>query len=35
MAERKLVSADSHVNEPPTLWLDRLYVRFREDAPYV
>ena len=35
MAERKLVSVDSHVNEPPNLWTDRIDKKFREDALYV
>ena len=35
MAERKLISADSHVNEPPNLWTERIDKKFRDGAPYV
>ena len=31
----QLISADSHVNEPPDLWLDRLPARYRERAPHL
>jgi uncharacterized protein len=31
----RLISADSHVNEPPDLWLDRLPFRFRDRAPRI
>lgn len=31
--EYQLVSADSHVNEPPDLWVDRVPARFRDRAP--
>lgn len=31
----KLVSADSHVVEPPTLWTDRIDRRFRNRAPRI
>jgi predicted TIM-barrel fold metal-dependent hydrolase len=31
----RLVSADSHVNEPPGLWVDRVPARFKERAPHV
>jgi len=29
----QLIDADSHVNEPPGLWLERLPARFRDRAP--
>lgn len=35
MAICKLVSADSHVNEPAELWLDRIDRKFRERAPRI
>jgi predicted TIM-barrel fold metal-dependent hydrolase len=31
--EYRLVSADSHVNEPPDLWTSRVPARFRDRAP--
>lgn len=31
----ELISADSHVNEPPGTWVDRVPVKFRELAPRV
>src|SRR6188472_1187105 len=31
----RLISADSHVNEPPNLWLDRVATKFRDRAPRV
>ena len=33
MAEYKLISADSHVSEPPDLWVTRVDKQFRERAP--
>jgi hypothetical protein len=33
MAEYKLISADSHVSEPPDLWATRVDNEFRERAP--
>ena len=30
MNQIHVVSADSHINEPPTLWVDRVQARFRE-----
>ena len=33
MAEYKLISADSHVSEPPDLWVTRVDRQFRERAP--
>jgi predicted TIM-barrel fold metal-dependent hydrolase len=35
MVERRLISADSHVNEPGDLWLERLDTAFRDRAPRV
>ena len=33
MREYKLISADSHINEPPGLWVDRVPERFKDRAP--
>src|SRR5271166_5972222 len=33
MPEYKLISADSHVSEPPDLWSTRVDARYRERAP--
>jgi uncharacterized protein len=30
-----LISADSHINEPPGLWIDRLPARYRDRAPRI
>jgi predicted TIM-barrel fold metal-dependent hydrolase len=35
MDERKLISADSHVNEPGDLWVERMDKAFRDRAPRV
>src|SRR5919205_1137178 len=35
MAELKLISADSHVNEPGDLWVERIDKPFRGRAPRV
>jgi predicted TIM-barrel fold metal-dependent hydrolase len=35
MGDRKLISADSHVNEPADLWLERIDKKFRDRAPRV
>ena len=35
MAEQRLISADSHVNEPADLWVDRVEKEFRDRAPHV
>jgi predicted TIM-barrel fold metal-dependent hydrolase len=35
MAEPKLISADSHVNEPADLWTERIDSEFRDRAPRV
>jgi predicted TIM-barrel fold metal-dependent hydrolase len=32
---QKIISADSHMCEPPTLWVDRIDRRFREQAPRI
>jgi predicted TIM-barrel fold metal-dependent hydrolase len=31
----RIVSADTHVNEPPNLWLDRLPAKYRDRAPHI
>ena len=31
----KLISADSHINEPPDLWRDRVPAKFRDRAPRI
>lgn len=33
MTQYKLISADSHVNEPPDLWVTRVDKKYRERAP--
>jgi uncharacterized protein len=33
MADYKLISADSHVSEPPDLWVTRVDQKYRERAP--
>ena len=33
MADYKLISADSHVSEPPDLWATRVDQKYRERAP--
>jgi hypothetical protein len=35
MAEKQLISADSHVNEPGDLWVERIDKAFRDRAPRV
>ena len=35
MAEHELISADSHVNEPGDLWIERVDKKFRDRAPRV
>ena len=35
MSEPKLISADSHVNEPGDLWVERIDKQFRDRAPRV
>ena len=34
-AAYQLISADSHVNEPPDLWLDRVPAALRDRAPRI
>ena len=31
----KLVSADSHIVEPPDLWLTRIDAKYRDRAPHI
>jgi hypothetical protein len=33
MADKPLISADSHFVEPPKMWAERLDARFRDRAP--
>ncbi len=33
MRDYKLISADSHINEPPGLWVDRMPAKFKDRAP--
>ena len=33
MSDSRLISADSHFVEPPTMWAERLDRRFRDRAP--
>ena len=33
MADYKLISADSHVSEPPDLWVERVQTKYRDRAP--
>jgi hypothetical protein len=35
MADKQLISADSHFVEPPKMWAERLDARFRDRAPHV
>ena len=35
MAEYRLISADSHVSEPPNLWSERVDKKYRERAPHL
>jgi predicted TIM-barrel fold metal-dependent hydrolase len=35
LAEYKLISADSHVSEPPDLWAERVDQKYRERAPHL
>jgi predicted TIM-barrel fold metal-dependent hydrolase len=34
MADYRLISADSHFVEPPTMWLERIDKKFRDRAPH-
>src|SRR5439155_20769210 len=31
----RLISGDSHINEPPNLWLDRVPAKFKDRAPHM
>src|SRR4029434_9571630 len=33
MAELQLISSDSHVSEPPDLWVERIDTKYRDRAP--
>ena len=33
--EYKLISADSHINEPPDLWRDRVPAKYRDRVPRI
>jgi predicted TIM-barrel fold metal-dependent hydrolase len=35
MAELQLISSDSHVSEPPDLWMERIDTKYRDRAPRV
>jgi predicted TIM-barrel fold metal-dependent hydrolase len=35
MAELQLISSDSHVSEPPDLWVQRIDTKYRDRAPHV
>jgi predicted TIM-barrel fold metal-dependent hydrolase len=35
MSNYRVISADSHMIEPPGLWLDRLDTKYRDSAPHV
>jgi hypothetical protein len=35
MAAYQIISADSHMTEPPGLWTERLDLKFRDRAPKV
>jgi predicted TIM-barrel fold metal-dependent hydrolase len=35
MAELQLISSDSHVSEPPDLWVERIDAKYRDRAPRV
>jgi predicted TIM-barrel fold metal-dependent hydrolase len=35
MAELQLISSDSHVSEPPDLWVERIDTKYRDRAPRV
>jgi len=35
MAELQLISSDSHVSEPPDLWVERIDTKYRDRAPKV
>ena len=33
--EYRLIDADTHVNEPPGLWTDRVAAKFRDRVPHM
>jgi predicted TIM-barrel fold metal-dependent hydrolase len=35
MSEHRLIDSDTHVNEPPGLWVDRVPAKFKELVPHV
>src|SRR6266567_2915128 len=35
MGEYRLIDSDSHINEPPGLWLERVPDRFRDQVPRI
>jgi len=35
MSEERIISADSHMNEPPLLWVERIAAPFRDRAPRI
>jgi predicted TIM-barrel fold metal-dependent hydrolase len=35
MANARIISADSHVSEPPNLWLERMEQKYRDRAPRI
>ncbi len=35
MGDQKPISADSHVNEPADLWVERIETKFRDRAPRI
>ncbi len=34
MSDYRLISADSHFVEPPTMWAERIDKKFRDRAPH-
>ena len=34
MAEYRIISADSHMCEPPNLWVERIDQKYRDRAPH-
>jgi len=35
MGEYRLIDSDSHINEPPGLWIERVPERFRDQVPRI
>ena len=31
----RAISADGHINEPPTLWVDNLPAKFKDRGPHI